>query len=69
MRIEQLIQVCWDLNDIKTKDREVKALAEAMESLKMLEGIVVTDDYFGEDEIEGKRIKFIPLWCWLLRGG
>lgn len=67
MRIEQLIQVCWDMNDIKTKEREIKALAEAMESLKLQEGIVVTDDLFGEDKIGGKRIRFIPLWCWLLR--
>lgn len=66
MKVEQLIQ-SWDINDAKTKEREMAGLAEAMGKLEVEEGIVVTDDYFGEEEIEGKKIRFIPLWCWLLR--
>lgn len=67
MRVEQLIQVSWDISNAKTKEREVKGLLEALGSLDMQEGIVITDDVFGEEEREGKRIRFIPLWCWLLR--
>lgn len=67
MEVEQLVQVCWDINDVKTKEMEVAGLVEAMGSIEVAEGIVITDDYFGEEEREGKKIKFIPLWCWLLR--
>ncbi len=67
MKVEQLVQVCWDINDAKTKEREVAGLVEAMGSIGVEEGVVVTDDYFGEEEIEGKKIGFVPLWCWLLR--
>lgn len=67
MKVEQLVQVCWDINDAKTKEREVAGLVEAMGKLEVGEGIVVTDDYFGEEEREGKRVRFVPLWCWLMR--
>ena len=66
-KIEQLIQVCWDINDAKTKKREIAGLVEAMGKIEVAEGIVITDDYFGEEEFEGRRIRFIPLWCWLAR--
>lgn len=68
MEVEQLIQVCWDINNAKTREREVEALVEAMGKLEIGEGIVVTDDYFGEEERDGKRVRFVPLWCWLARG-
>ncbi len=68
LRTEQLVQVCWDVRDVKTKEREVEALVEAMEKVEVEEGIVITDDYFGEEERDGKRVRFVPLWCWLVRG-
>lgn len=67
MKVKQLVQVCWDINDAKTKEREVAGLVEAMGKLEVEEGVVVTDDYFGEEERDGKRVRFVPLWCWLLR--
>ncbi len=39
----------------------MKALVEAMGKLEIGEGIVVTDDYFGEEEREGKSVRFVPL--------
>lgn len=68
MKIDKLIQVCWEINNARTKEREVKALVEAMEKFDIGEGVVITDDYFGDEEKNGKIISFIPLWCWLLRG-
>ena len=67
MKVEQLIQACWDITDAKRREREVKGLLEAMEKLEVPEGIVITDDLFEEEEREGRKIRFIPLWCWLLR--
>jgi len=66
-KAEQLIQVCWDINNAKTREREVTGLVEAMDKIEIDAGIVITDDHFGEEEIGGRKIRFIPLWCWLAR--
>ena len=70
LKVEGLIQVCYDAGDIKTKEREAKALLKAGEELKCRNLIILTDDYEAEETkswfgIKG-IIKFIPLWKWLL---
>jgi hypothetical protein len=65
LKVKQLIQVCWDLNE-KTRAREVKALLKAMEKFKLKEGLIITEDFEGEEEIKGNRITYRPLWKWLL---
>lgn len=70
LRIEGLIQVCYDISNIKTKEREVRALLKAGRELKCDNLIIITDDYETEENaewfgIKGK-IKYIPLWKWLL---
>jgi len=65
-KIEQLIQVCYDISDYETKEREVKGLIKAEESLKCKNLLCITWDYEGEEKIKGKKIKFVPLWKWLL---
>ena len=67
LKIKELIQVCWDVNNKKTKEREVKSLLEAMNEFKLKQGIVITEDYENEKKINGKTIIFIPLWKWLLK--
>ncbi len=66
LKIKQLIQVCYDLNDNDTKKREVRALLKASRELKCNNLLVITEDYEAEEKIENKKIKFIPLWKWLL---
>ena len=68
LKIEQIIQVCWNLEEPRTKDREIKALIKAMEEFELKQGLIITEDYEAEEEIKGKRIKFFPLWKWLLEG-
>lgn len=70
LKVERLIQVCYDAGEIKTKEREVKALLKAGEELKCKNLFILTDDYEAEETkswfgIKG-IIKFIPLWKWLL---
>ncbi len=65
--IRELIQVCYDTSDYKTKDRELKALVKASTELKCKNLLVITWDYEGEEEFKGREIRFIPLWKWLLR--
>ncbi len=58
--------------DLRRRGKKVyywkgKGEVEAMDKIGIGEGIVITDDYFGEEEIESRKIRFIPLWSWLAR--
>ena len=65
--ISQLIQVCRNLSFIPTKERELKSLIKASDELNCSNLLVISYDYEGEEEIGRKKIKFIPLWKWLLQ--
>ena len=65
-KVEQIIQVCWDASDPRIKTKEVKNLLKASKELKNNNLFVITGDYEGEEKAGGKKIKFIPLWKWLL---
>ena len=63
--IEQLIQVCYRIEEVKTKERETRALIEASKDLDCNNLLVITWDMETEEIIRGKRIVFEPLWKWL----
>ncbi|MBU4347649.1 ATP-binding protein [Patescibacteria group bacterium] len=64
--IKKLIQVCFDLSDANTKAREIKPLIKASKELKCDNLLIITDDFEHEEKISSKKIKYIPLWKWLL---
>jgi len=64
-KITKAIQVCYDLNR-ENKEREIKGLLESLNKFKLKEGLIITFDQEEEFEQEGKRIKVIPIWKWLL---
>jgi predicted AAA+ superfamily ATPase len=64
--VEQLIQTCYDLEDPKVKRREIGALLKASRELRCNSMLVVTWDQEGEERVEGKTVKLVPLWKWLL---
>src|SRR3989338_814596 len=66
-KIRQLIQVCWNINEYKTKEREIKALLKASKELKCKNMLVITEDKEGEENIGNKKVKYFPLWKWLLQ--
>jgi len=66
LKVKKLIQVCWNIVEEDTKEREVKGLMEAMNELGLKEGLIITMDHEGEETIGGKKIRYIPLWKWLL---
>ncbi len=70
VKIKQLIQVCFDINNFETKSRELRSLIKAGKELKCKDLLVVTKDYENKEKMEwfGEKaeIKFIPLWKWLL---
>lgn len=63
-KIIQAIQVSYQIKE--NREREIKGLLEAIQAFKLKEGIIITEDKEGEEKIKGKKIKFIPLWKWLL---
>ena len=65
LKIKQLIQTCYDIND-DNKKREIKALLIASKELKCNNLLVITEDKEGEEKVDGRKIKYISLWKWLL---
>lgn len=65
-KIVSAIQVCYDLTDIKTKERELKSLMYACDKFGLKEGIIITNDLDKEEKINQKIIRYIPLWKWLI---
>lgn len=60
------IQVCYsDLEDKDTRDREINALLECLQTLKLSSGKILTYSLDDKLSIEGKTVHFIPLYQWL----
>ena len=66
LKIKQLIQVCYDITDYDTKKRELRSLIKGAKELKCKKLMVITEDKEGEETIEKVKVKYIPLWKWLL---
>jgi len=68
--ITHLIQVCLDLQDPKTKSREIRALLKASRELRCANLLILTDSAEGEEDVswygtEG-TVRYMPAWKWLL---
>ncbi|HDK42642.1 MAG TPA: ATP-binding protein [Candidatus Pacearchaeota archaeon] len=66
LKIKQLIQVCYDIEDYDTKKREIKSLLKAGKELKCRNLLIITDEKEDEEIIKNNKIKYVPLWKWLL---
>jgi predicted AAA+ superfamily ATPase len=69
-KVTSLVQVCWDVEQVRTKEREVRSLLKASRDLKCSDLIVITNDFEGRESfswfgIDGE-IRFIPARTWLL---
>lgn len=64
--ITQAIQVTDNLNDEKTRKREIAGLIDAMKTYNLKEGLILTDDELGEFIQDGFKITVKPIWRWLL---
>lgn len=64
--VKQLIQVCFRIDNDNTRKREIAPFLEAAEYTKCNDFLVITDDYEAEEKIEENKVKFMPLWKWLL---
>lgn len=66
LKVEQLIQVCYDMSDYQTSKREISALIRASREVGCENLLVLTWDDEGTEVVNGKEIIFVPLWKWLI---
>lgn len=66
LKVKTIIQVTSDLDSEKTKGREVNGLIQCAKETNLKEGLIITKDKEGREEVEGIKIKYVPLWRWLL---
>ena len=66
LKITEAIQVCYDIEDPDTKKRELNGLMTAMKEFDLNSGLIITEDFEDRQAIDGKSIRFIPLWKWLI---
>ncbi len=64
-RITEAIQACYSLEQ-PNREREINGLLEAMESLKLDKGLILTHEQEEEIKTGEKTIKVVPVWRWLL---
>lgn len=63
----QAIQVCWEMSNPKTAEREYAGVLDAMQKHDLPEGLILTRDEYGEKVIDNKRIRLLPVWWWALQ--
>jgi len=69
LKVVQLVQVCWNMDASKTREREIKNLLKAAAVFKGAELLVISEEREGEEKFGDKIIKYEPLWKWLWREG
>ena len=65
--IKDLIQVSFDIENPKTRDRELKALKRAMRELKIRQATLITMHHEELIEFDKKKINIVPAWRWMLK--
>ena len=67
-RIEQLIQVCYDISSPKTLKREIDALVEASSELGCNNLLLITWDREEKIQKNGLTIRIMPAYSWMAGG-
>lgn len=62
-----LYQVCMDLSDEKTKQREIYAIEETAKELKIKNAFIISSDFSDELTFKGIKINILPYWKWSLK--
>jgi len=66
LKVDQLIQVCYDVDDHSTRKRELSALVKAGKDLGCGNLTILTWDRMADEMHGGSRVIFLPLWRWLI---
>ena len=71
LNITEAIQVCYSLENVMTRQREIQALIEVKNELKAGHLTVITDDEESTLPVDSShghdKINILPLWKWLLQ--
>ena len=62
----ELIQVCADMANEATREREVCALGEAMDELGLRRGVIVSLHDAESVVVDAGTIEVVPAWAWML---
>jgi uncharacterized protein len=65
-RVIELIQVCFDMGNKFTREREMRSLVKAGEELRCSALTILTDDEQGKESFRKKTIEIKCIWKWLL---
>jgi hypothetical protein len=64
-----LVQAAWDLGAAETRNRELRALDEAMAELRVREALLVTRRANETVPLGGRRtVRIVPAWWWACQG-
>jgi predicted AAA+ superfamily ATPase len=66
LKINQLIQICYDIDHYMTKKRETNALVKAAREILCNNLLVLTWDYEARETSGDREIHYLPLWKWLI---
>ena len=67
LKVSQLMQVCHDIDDDKTKKREINALVKVADETGCDNLRVLTWDYEARESFGEREIHYLPLWKWLIK--
>jgi len=69
-KVSDLIQVCWNVNQPKTLDREVRSLLKASEKLNCDRLLIITMSEEKREDFSWfgvhRKIEFVSAWKWML---
>ena len=65
-KVEEIYQVCYDLSKEKIRAREIRGLLSASKQTNCGNLFLITDTERDEIEMEGRQIKIIPAYHWLI---
>lgn len=66
-KTRQLIQVCVDMSDYRTREREITALLKASNDLACTHLMIITADEEWKETVQKKKITCMPFWKWALQ--
>jgi len=64
--VKALVQVTYATSPDEIEERETRALTKAAKELGCGNLTVVTWDYAGKGELDGRVVEYAPLWKWLM---
>ncbi|WP_300725832.1 ATP-binding protein [uncultured Bacteroides sp.] len=65
-QVIQAVQVCYLMDSLETREREIKGILDAMKTYHLSEGYIITNTHEEDIPLGNDIIHIIPAWKWLL---